>query len=312
VPEAQTTPEPATKMTRRGSRPVAAKTEAENVAAKEEVAPGATLEDGKLTIEIDASEPAAPPVPPTPTPTPAPTPAPAPASDWGFQYKGATPSPGAPISAGTQPPPSAAPSIESLLSPRWQNRIGIARALHAELGGTSPLSGAFDALSAPLPTLPTMGDLLSGASSIALPSVPITPPATPSASDWGFKYKGATNTDLSTVLNNEEKSALDEATLKALNSKPGETVSWSSDDKKSSDWGFNYKGAVSTSPAIPSLPASPTIPSVAPSPSVAEPSARSGGAGDKKDNNEQIPGVGQDVRDRRIAHIVTGGIGAAL
>jgi hypothetical protein len=157
-----------------------------------------------------------------------------------------------------------------------------------------------------------MGDLLSGASSIALPSVPITPPATPSASDWGFKYKGATNTDLSTVLNNEEKSALDEATLKALNSKPGETVSWSSDDKKSSDWGFNYKGAVSTSPAIPSLPASPTIPSVAPSPSVAEPSARSGGAGDKKDNNEQIPGVGQDVRDRRIAHIVTGGIGAAL
>lgn len=72
--------------------------------------------------------------------------------------------------------------------------------------------------------------------------------------------------------------------------------------------------ALSVAPPIPSLPASMPIPSPAAAPSIQEPatSPRNQGAGERKDDNRPVHHVGQDVRDRRIAHIVTGGIGAAL
>lgn len=73
-------------------------------------------------------------------------------------------------------------------------------------------------------------------------------------------------------------------------------------------------GALSVVPPIPSLPAAMPIPSPAAAPSIQEPatSPRGQGAGERKDDNRPMRNVGQDVRDRRIAHIVTGGIGAAL
>jgi hypothetical protein len=73
-------------------------------------------------------------------------------------------------------------------------------------------------------------------------------------------------------------------------------------------------GALSVVPPIPSLPSAMPIPRPAAAPSVPEPatSPRSQQAGERKDDNRPMRNVGQDVRDRRIAHIVTGGIGAAL
>jgi len=73
-------------------------------------------------------------------------------------------------------------------------------------------------------------------------------------------------------------------------------------------------GALSVAPPVPSIPIAMPIPRPAAAPSVPEPvtSPRSQWAGDRKDDNRLMRNVGQDVRDRRIAHIVTGGIGAAL
>lgn len=73
--------------------------------------------------------------------------------------------------------------------------------------------------------------------------------------------------------------------------------------------------ALSVAPPMPSLPASMPISIPGAAPSIQEPATSPrglGGAGERKDNNQPMRHVGQDVRDRRIAHIVTGGIGAAL
>ena len=61
--------------------------------------------------------------------------------------------------------------------------------------------------------------------------------------------------------------------------------------------------ANASAPAAPSLP---SMPSVAEAPPVIEPMASTGGKPVVAVAN--TPDVGQDMRDRRIAHVVTGGL----